>query len=219
MLCVFDFDGTLADSKSAYYQAVRRYAEENNFPLPSQIDMDMAFGNPNPPFFKGWGSEEGFMQHLDTVFLMVDDILCEDPYCMPLYDGVYSMLESLKHDGLQLAIVTSRNLKPLQTVLKAHNIDAFFTTIRSAQDMVDKGYRGKPHPDKLNCVLRELNCSPDKAIMIGDTFMDVQMAKNAEVFALGVSWGYHDEEILRNNGADAIASTVMEMKNIILNTI
>lgn len=215
MLCAFDFDGTLADSKSAYYKTVLRYAAQNNFPVPSQQEMDMAFGNPNPPLFKGWGSSEEFLQHLDNVFLLVDDVLCEDPTCMPLFPGVFKLLEELKKDNVLLSIVTSRNLKPLLTVMDVHKITPFFKTMRSAQDMIDRGYRGKPHPDKLNCVLREFDFPCEKAVMVGDTFMDIKMAKNAGVKAVGVLWGYHDETTLREHGADEIADTPEKLYEVI----
>lgn len=110
MLCAFDFDGTLADSKSAYYKTVRRYASHNNLTVPSRQEMDMAFGNPDPPLFKGWGSSIEFIQHLDKVFFLVDDVLCEDPMCMPLFSGVFNLLENLKNDGVVLSIVTSRKI-------------------------------------------------------------------------------------------------------------
>jgi phosphoglycolate phosphatase len=215
MLCVFDFDGTLDDSKSAYYKTVLRYAEQNNFTVPTQLEMDMAFGNPNPPLFEGWGDPEKFQQHLDNVFLLVDDVLCEDPTCMPLFPGVFNLLEDLRNDDVVLSIVTSRNLTPLLTVMDAHKITSFFKTIRSAQDMIDRGYRGKPYPDKLNCVLREFNCPCEKAVMVGDTFMDIKMAKNAGVFALGVSWGYHDEHTLKMHDADAVVSEPSQIRNVI----
>ena len=215
MLCVFDFDGTLADSKLAYYQTVLRYAEQNNFAMPSLQEMDMAFGNLNPPFFEGWGSPAEFLQHLDAVFLLVDDVLCEDPTCMPIFPGVFNLLEELKNDDVVLSIVTSRNLKPLLAVMNAHKIIPFFKTIRSAQDMINRGYRGKPHPDKLNCVLREFNCSCEKAVMVGDTFMDIKMAKNAGVKAVGVSWGYHNEVTLREYGADEVADTAERLYEVI----
>ena len=215
MLCAFDFDGTLADSKSAYYKTVLRYATQNNFPVPSRQEMNMAFGNPNPPLFKGWGNPEEFLQHLDNVFLLVDDVLCEDPRCMPLFPGIFNLLEGLKNDGMMLSIVTSRNLKPLLTVMDEHKITPFFKTIRSAQDMIDRGYRGKPHPDKLNCVLREFNCPCEKAVMVGDTFMDIKMGKDAGVKAVGVSWGYHDETTLRGHGADEVADTPGKLYEVI----
>ncbi len=215
MLCIFDFDGTLADSKSAYYKTVLRYAEQNNFKVPSQLDMDMAFGNPNPPIFEGWGDPAEFMQHLDKVFLLVDDVLCEDPSCMPLFPEVFNLLKYLRNDDVVLSIVTSRNLIPLLTVMDAHKITPFFKTIRSAQDMIDHGYRGKPHPDKLHSVLKELNVPSKKAVMVGDTFMDIKMAKNAGVFAVGVSWGYHDEQTLRDFGADEVVHEPSQIRDVI----
>lgn len=215
MLCVFDFDGTLADSKSAYHETVRRYAIKNNLPLPSFQEMDMAFGNPNPPFFKGWGDMDEFKQHLETIFLLVDDVLCEEPTCMPLFPGVFDLLQNLKNDNVTLAIVTSRNLVPLLAVMDAHKITPFFKTIRSAQDMIDHGYRGKPHPDKLNCVLKEIGVPLEKALMIGDTFMDIEMGKNAGIFSLGVAWGYHDEQTLKNHGADAVVFEPTQIQEIV----
>jgi phosphoglycolate phosphatase len=215
MLCVFDFDGTLADSKSAYYKTVLRYASQHNFVVPSQLEMDMAFGNPNPPLFEGWGNTAEFLQHLDNIFLLVDDVLCEDPTCMPLFPKIFHVLETLKNEGVLLSIVTSRNLKPLLAVMDEHKITPLFKTIRSAQDMIDRGYRGKPHPDKLNCVLRELNYPCEKAVMVGDTFMDIKMAKNSGVKAVGVAWGYHDEATLKEHGADEVVDTPERLYDVI----
>lgn len=177
MLCVFDFDGTLADSKSAYYKTFHLYAQKNNFPAPSQQMMDGVFGNPNPSLIEGWGDLETFKKHLDNVFSLVDDVLCENPHCMPLFSGIFKLLENLRNDNIELAIVTSRNLKPLLAVMDSHRITSFFKIIRSAQDMLDHGYRGKPHPDKLESVLKETACLPQNALMIGDTHMDMEMAK------------------------------------------
>lgn len=217
MLCVFDFDGTLADSKSAYYTTVLRYAKQHGFKTPSEYEMDMAFGNPNPPIFEGWGDSQEFLSHLDNIFLLVDDVLCEDPACMPLFPGVFDLLANLTKDDLSLSIVTSRNLVPLLTVMDYHKITHFFKTIRSAQDMIDHGYRGKPYPDKLNSVLKEFDCHPEKAAMIGDTSMDIGMAKNAGVYAVGVAWGYHDEQTLKEHGADAVAHNPGQIQDIIKN--
>jgi phosphoglycolate phosphatase-like HAD superfamily hydrolase len=121
MLCAFDFDGTLADSKPAYYKTVLRYAAQNKFPMPSQQEMHMAFGNPNPPLFKGWGDPVEFLQHLDNIFLLVDDVLCEDPTCMPLFPGVLKLLEELNltHDLLKECWLTHRGKRNL-SLFEAH---------------------------------------------------------------------------------------------------
>jgi len=64
-------------------------------------------------------------------------------------------------------------------------------------------------------VLRELACPTEKAVMIGDTLMDMSMAKNAGTKAIGVSWGFHDEATLRKHGADEIVDRPENLKQAI----
>jgi phosphoglycolate phosphatase len=102
-------------------------------------------------------------------------------------------------------------------LIEYHKIGTYFKTIRSDQDIIDRGYRGKPHPDKLNCVLKETGFHPEKTVMIGDTLMDMRMAKSAGAKAIGVSWGYNDETVLRDHGADEVARTPETLNHMIRN--
>lgn len=207
MLCAFDFDGTLGDSKSVCYKALKLYSYQKGLKMPTHPDMDRVFGNPNPPIiFEGWGDLEGFKKHLLNVYEMTDGLICDQPSDTPLFPGIQDLLDDLTKDFV-LAIVTSRALKPIHALIKHYNIASYFKTIRSDQDLIDRGYRGKPHPDKLNCVLEEMGCQPEKTVMIGDTLMDMVMAKSAGVKAIGVSWGYNNEMILKDHGADVVAHT------------
>lgn len=216
MLCAFDFDGTLADSKPIYYKAIKVYSQQSNLKIPLQPEMDVVFGNPNPPIiFEGWGELKRFKGHLETVYAMTDDLICDQPSDMPLFEGIRDLLEDLNQHGFTLAIVTSRALQPILALIEYHKISSFFKTIRSAQDVIDRGYRGKPHPDKLNCVLKEMAYLPEKSIMIGDTLMDMVMAKSAGVKAVGVSWGYQDEATLRTYGADEVVNTPEMLNQVI----
>jgi phosphoglycolate phosphatase len=215
MLCAFDFDGTIADSRSVYYKAIDVYSRRNGFKVPQQSEMDLVFGNPTPPIvFETWGPKENFVGHLEQVYAMTDDLICEQPSIMPLFVGIREQLVEL-HKHFVLAIVTSRSLKPVQALIHHHKIETYFRTIRSDQDIIDRGYRGKPHHDKLNCVLRELACPTEKAVMIGDTLMDMSMARNAGTKALGVSWGFHDEATLREHGADDIVESPEKLNQAI----
>ena len=215
MLCAFDFDGTLADSKLVYYKAVKLYGQQNGFNTPERSAMDLVFGNPNPPIvFEGWGARDTFAKHLLNIYEMTDGLICDQPSDMPLFEGIQDLLRELSQD-FTLSIVTSRSLKPIKALIHHHEIAGYFKTIRSDQDVIERGYRGKPHPDKLNCVLREFLCPPEKSVMIGDTLMDMAMAKNAGTKAIGVSWGYHDEATLRTAGADEIVHSPQNLKQVI----
>ncbi len=215
MLCAFDFDGTLGDSKSVCYKALQLYSQQKGLKTPPHSDMNRVFGNPNPPIvFDGWGDMEGFKKHLLKIYEMTDGLICDQPSVTPLYPGIRDLLNDLGQDFV-LTIVTSRALKPIRALIQHHNIESHFKTIRSDQDIIDRGYRGKPHPDKLNCVLKETGFHPDKTVMIGDTLMDMRMAKNAGVKAIGVSWGYNDEGILREHGADEVAKSPETLNQVI----
>lgn len=215
MHCAFDFDGTIADSKPIYYKAVDLYSRQHGLKAPGLEEKHIVFGHPNPPIiFKGWGTIDAFKKHLLNIYEITDGLICDQPSDMPLFDGIEKLLKEL-HGELILSIVTSRSLKPIQALIKHHNIERFFKTIRSDQDIIERGYRGKPFPDKLNCVLREMGCPADQSVMIGDTLMDMAMAKNAGTKAVGVLWGYHDEDTLRKHGADHVVQTPQKLHETI----
>lgn len=216
MLCAFDFDGTLGDSRQINYQTAKFYSQQKGLKVPSQLDVDSVFGNPNPPFvFDGWGSRDEYLRHLDAIYVMTDHMICQRPEIMPLYDGIQDLLRDLRQDHFTMTVVTSRALKPILALLEYHNIACYFSTIRTHQDIQDRGHRGKPYPDKLNCVLKELNYNPQKAVMIGDTIMDIKMAKSAGVSAIGVTWGFHKEKDLLDHGADRIVSSPQVLTQVI----
>jgi phosphoglycolate phosphatase len=217
MLCAFDFDGTIGDSKSVCYKALKLYSKQTGLKIPAYSDMNHVFGNPNPPIiFEGWGEIEAFKKHLLNIYEMTDNLICDQPSDAPLFPGIQDLLSDLSKDFV-LTIVTSRALKPIQALIQHHKIASHFKAIRSDQDIIDRGYRGKPYPDKLNCVLKETGFHPQKAVMIGDTLMDMGMAKNAGVKAIGVSWGYNDASILRGHGADDVANTPETLNHLIRN--
>jgi len=107
-------------------------------------------------------------------------------------------------------VATGKSRAGLDLVLEHHNLDRHFTTLQTA----DHG-PGKPHPDMLHRAMRETGTEPDDLIMIGDTTFDMEMAKNAGVFAVGVSWGYHDLEDLHRSGADAVIHTFDELHDVL----
>jgi phosphoglycolate phosphatase len=56
----------------------------------------------------------------------------------------------------------------------------------------------------LLAAMSETGASPDSTVMIGDTVFDIEMAVNARIPAIGVSWGYHDPVELVSAGANEI---------------
>ena len=71
--------------------------------------------------------------------------------------------------------------------------------------------RSKPDPDMIETAMAEVGVEPRHTIMIGDTSFDMAMARAAGVSAVGVTWGYHAEAMIRSGGADRIVHTFEEL--------
>ncbi|MBC8022971.1 MAG: HAD-IA family hydrolase, partial [Burkholderiales bacterium] len=74
----------------------------------------------------------------------------------------------------------------------------------------DEGF-AKPHPDMLLMLMDITGVEPRHALMVGDTTHDLELAANAGVDAVAVSYGAHDEELLATRPAKARMSSVAEL--------
>ena len=110
---------------------------------------------------------------------------------MVLFPDVVEGLERLGAVGFRLAIATGKARRGLERVLTATNLRHLFCASRCA----DEAY-SKPHPRMLEDILSHTGVTPERALMIGDTTYDLQMAAAASVPSVAVSYGVHPRERL-----------------------
>ena len=67
----------------------------------------------------------------------------------------------------------------------------------------------------VELAMAEAGAVPETTAMIGDTSFDMAMAVNAKVRAVGVDWGYHDEQELIEAGAEIVAATMADLNGIL----
>lgn len=103
-----------------------------------------------------------------------------------LFDGARSCLEALSGRGLTLAVATGKSRRGLDRELAETELGEFFAATRTADET-----RGKPHPMMLLELLAELGVAASAALMVGDTTFDLEMANNATVPAVAVASGTH----------------------------
>lgn len=119
------------------------------------------------------------------------------------YSGIIAMLKKLKNDGYKTAIVSNK----FDSAVKDLCIKYFGSLIDfSAGENELAGIRKKPAPDTVLKVLKEFNLSSDEAIYVGDSEVDIQTAKNANIDCISVLWGFKNKEFLLNNGAKILIS-------------
>ena len=103
------------------------------------------------------------------------------------FDGTLAMLEALKARGHLLAVATGKSRRGLDDALGTSALRGLFDATRTADETASK-----PDPRMLHELMNDLVVGPERTLMIGDTTHDLQLAANAGVASVGVSYGAHD---------------------------
>jgi len=102
------------------------------------------------------------------------------------YPGVREAIEVLAGDGHKLAVLTNKPVRISRDIIAALGVAPLFLQIYGGDSFSVK----KPDPFGVNTLLLETNTAPSHAAMIGDSGVDVQTARNANIRSLGVAWGF-----------------------------
>lgn len=124
-----------------------------------------------------------------------------------MYDGAEDVVRALAaRNDLVLGIATGKSQRGVRRLLEEKDLGHCFQTIQTADDAPSK-----PHPAMIEQALAETGADPGRAVMIGDTVFDIEMAVNAGVHSIGVGWGYHPEDHLSQAGARHIVNHFNEL--------
>ncbi|WP_404374743.1 HAD family hydrolase [Vreelandella aquamarina] len=106
---------------------------------------------------------------------------------MPFFAGVEAQLARLRERPHQrLAVATGKSRRGLNRVFKTTGSGSFFHASRTADET-----RSKPHPQMLLEILAELQIPVERAVMVGDTEYDLEMARAIGMDRVGVTYGVH----------------------------
>ncbi|BCL74587.1 hydrolase [Jeongeupia sp. HS-3] len=184
-LLVFDWDGTLMDSTGTIARSIQSAFGDVGLAVPSDHDARYVIG---------YGLNEA-MQYLApdadeaTIRRIVDvyrhHYLSGD-HALMLYDGVREGLAAFADAGFEMAVATGKSRVGLDRVLASTGLGEYFVATRTADETFSK-----PHPAMLEQLFDVTFTSADRALMIGDTSHDLQLAINAGCASLGMSYGAH----------------------------
>lgn len=198
-LIIFDWDGTLMDSIDKIVACVSEAAKLTNLPVPSpesirniiglSLDNAMATLYPSLPSAKRQQLVDAYRHQYSH----------SNEQQTPFYPGIKDWLMLLKEQGYKLAVATGKGRNGLDRMLFEHDLTDFFAITYCADEALSK-----PHPLMLNNILCELDMDPEQALMIGDSSFDLEMANNANMDCIGVTYGVHCETVLSRYNPIAI---------------
>lgn len=128
-------------------------------------------------------------------------------YLTRAYDGIIPMLKALKDAGVKTAILSNKD----DVTAKKVSDELFDAGLIDLCLGARTGKALKPDPESVFEIIEDFGVDRSECIYIGDTATDIETAKNAELYSIGVLWGFRDEEELSNAKADKIISDPMEI--------
>jgi phosphoglycolate phosphatase len=204
-LVVFDCDGTLVDSQHAIVACMGAAFDAEGQPAPAAAAVRRLIGLPLAecvarlaPALDPAGQDRIVEAYKDQFFVLRQ----RADHHEPLFPGALAALDAIEATGATLGIATGKGRRGLLAVLERHGLERRFVTVQTG----DLG-PGKPHPAMLERAMAETGCAPVQTVMIGDTVFDMQMARSAGAWAVGVAWGYHDPAELSGAGAHRLVDS------------
>ncbi len=187
---IFDWDGTLMDSTHSIVSAIQGACRDLELRVPSVSEAAWVIGLSLEPALRR--AVPDLTASLEPLFLerYRYHYLSRDTQ-IKLFDGVPEMLDDLHSAGVTLAVATGKSRVGLNRALTATSLHHRFKATRTADETF-----GKPHPGMLLELMDELMVEPSQVVMVGDTSHDLNMATNAGVHSLGVTYGAHPEQEL-----------------------
>jgi phosphoglycolate phosphatase len=189
-LIVFDWDGTLADSANAIVFSIQSAARDVGVTEPS---------NEEARYVIGLGLSEA-LEYLFPYLTSQEALLLSERYRyhylaqdkkISLYDGISEIIRALYSENFLLAVATGKSRAGLNRAFISSGLGSFFHASRCADETFSK-----PHPAMLLELMSQFGVEANRTLMIGDTTHDLQMAINASVSGVGVTYGAHPKKNL-----------------------
>ena len=212
-LVIFDVDGTLSDSLGEIVGAMEAAFGAEHMTVPDRDRIMGIIGLSLEEAMPQLAQEAPASTHARLVAgykaAYQKQRLAAGPDHSPLFPGMRDLVERLAAEPeTLLAVATGKSRRGLEALLDTHGLRPFFQSIQVADD-----HPSKPHPSMVMTALAETGVDASRAVMIGDTSYDLEMARAAGVPSIGVAWGYHPAHQLAQ--ADVVVDTPADLARAI----
>ena len=206
-LAIFDLDGTLLNTLEDLADSTNYIMQKFGYPERTIKEVRNFVGNGIRKLLERSAPTGTPAEEIGRMFEQFKEYYgahCADK--TKPYDGIMELLDALKEQGIKLAVVSNKADYAVKALCEQYFYGYFDEAVGERTDIARK-----PAPDTVNEVLKNLQIEKSQAVYIGDSEVDVQTAKNAEMDCIAVDWGFRDKEVLEEAGAETIVSTPAEV--------
>ncbi|MEK7624721.1 MAG: HAD-IA family hydrolase [Patescibacteria group bacterium] len=191
---IFDFDGVIVDSFDAAYKIAHTPLKVEN-----KSNFRGLFNGSIANTIQSKLSSREYASFFNSYATMLDSV--------QIVPGIAEVIQKVSQDYLR-AIISSTTSSSINKFLKTHKLEKYFAEILGIDD-------GPSKEEKIRELLQTHNIATKDCLMITDTVGDIVEAKQAGVLTIGVTWGYHDEQMLKSKNPTALAHTPADLTQLI----
>ena len=187
-LVIFDFDGTLIDSKYDIATSVNLTLKDMDLPTRSREEIFSFVGDGVKSLLRLSAGEGNKERYEEALVIFREHYLAHCLDSTKYYDGLDSVFHSLQ--GKAKALATNKSLEYTLRIVEGLGVRDTFSAIECPNDQSDL----KPDPGMLFRILDQMGVAPEKAVLVGDSTNDVRAAQAAGIAACAVGYGYGKRE-------------------------
>ena len=213
--CIFDLDGTLANTLPTLCYVGNTALENCGFNTVDDARYPTLIGNGANNLVRSLITIASGREPNDCILKYVraeyDKIYAADPLHLTVpYDGIIALLAALGEREIKTAVLSN---KPHDMTLRV--IDGLFEHKFDAVFGQREGVARKPSPDAALEIAGMLGVSPNEMLFIGDSGVDMKTGINAGMTSVGVLWGFREREELLESGAHHLIASPDELLNLL----
>ena len=208
-LIILDFDGTLADTRGLIVQTMQQTIASLGLEPRTDEQCASMIGLPLKQAFTDLiPMTDAMGEHcVDTYRQIFNEN--NAAYTIPAFPNVLETLRLLSQKGYTLTIASSRSHRSLMEFVVNMDLQEVLSYVLGADDVT----QAKPNPEPVLKTLEKYGCTPDEALVVGDTWYDIEMGRRAGVRTCGVTYGNGTRKELLNAGADFLIDDFEELKS------
>lgn len=208
---IFDLDGTLVNSLEDISDAMNTVLQDLNYPTHTYNDYQYFIGSglrnlvskALPASNNSEGQIETYFESMVTEYREICTLKTKP------YEGIIELLDNLVSRNIKLAVFSNKADELTKKITAEIFPDYFDSAIGLSIESLKK-----PNPFEAVTIGKNWNLKTEEILFVGDSDIDMQTAINANMFAVGVTWGYRTEEELIASGAKLVINNPLELIQI-----
>lgn len=209
---IFDLDGTLVNSLEDIADAMNKVLLDLNYPTHSYDIFQYFIGSGlRNTVSKALPESNNDVEQIDICFERMVKAYSESCTLKTKpYEGIIELLDYLVSQNIKLAVFSNKADELTKKIVEAIFPNYFSDVVGLSTEALKK-----PNPFEAVAISKKWNLKPEEILFVGDSDIDMQTAVNANMFAVGVTWGYRTQEELKNSGAKLVINSASELIDIL----